>query len=310
MKKLLFFYIGLTLLLIIIPIASVMLFGGIFKEENTDEILVYIKNEDRVEKMNKEEYIKGVVAAEMPVEFEKEALKAQAVAARTYLEKKFLSGAEDSHKGAVICTDYTCCQAWIAEDARKEAWEADKRDEYWNKICMAADETAGEILKYNGEIISALFHSTSSGSTEAAEDVWGEHVPYLVSVESKADEQSPKFFDEKQMTVLEFQNKFSEKYPDADLSKSIFEDVKRSEAGGIKTACVYGKSVKGTELRTLFELKSTNMELFVNDENVLIKTKGYGHGVGMSQYGAEFMAREGKDYREILTHYYKGAEIH
>lgn len=309
MKKTILFTIGIILFIIIVPIICIMISEKIDIPKIEDEILVYVAQEDRIEKMRVNQYIKEVVSAEMPVEFSKEALKAQAVAARTYMVRKMESGEAPAHKGADICTDYKHCAAWISETERKKLWNSEKNEEYWNKISEAVDETDGEIMVYGDEIVNAVFHSTSSGKTEAAVDVWGKDVAYLQSVESPGDELSPKFNDEKKMPISEFCAKVLEKYPEADMSAPLFEAQSVSAAGGVITAKVCGISIKGTEFRTLFELRSANIEFSQVGENVIIKTKGNGHGVGMSQYGANYMANQGFDYKNILMHYYTGTKI-
>lgn len=309
MKKWILILAFLIIIIISVPIICVLITGGIYKPISKDEILVYITAEDKVVLMDREQYIKEVVAAEMPVEFHDEALKAQAVAARTYLASKLYLGENPDHPGAVVCTDFKHCQAWISEEDRKKAWENDKAESYWDKISAAVEATEGEILTFNGEIISALFHSTSSGKTESAKDVWGGERPYLVSVDSPGDLLSPKYYDQKQMSVLEYINTVKEKYIEADEKSELFSDAVKSESGGIITVKVLGVLLKGTEFRTLFDLRSTNIEFVADDDTITIKTKGNGHGVGMSQYGANAFANEGKKYNEILKHYYSGVEI-
>lgn len=309
MKKCVLILISLIILIVLVPVICILVTGGVYEYKKTNEILVYVVSEDKTVKMDTEQYIKEVVSAEMPVEFEDEALKAQAVAARTYLASKIYNGENPDHPQAVICTDYKHCQAWISEDERKKSWESDKAEEYWKKISLAVDETSGEILTFDGSVISALFHSTSSGKTESAKDVWGGDKPYLVSVESPGDEFSPKFYAEKQMSVLEYINTVKEKYPEADEGAELFSEAVTSEAGGIITVKVLGVVLKGTEFRTLFDLRSTNVEFILDGETVLIKTKGNGHGVGMSQYGANYYAQQGQKYSDILKHYYSGVEI-
>lgn len=313
LKKYIYFFACVFVLIILIPMISVMITRETNKEENNNEILVYIKEEDKTVSMDINQYIKEAVSAEMPVEFADEAIKAQAVAVRTYLKKRIdnakKNGTDKEHKGGVICTDYKHCAAWISESDRKALWDKEKSEEYWEKVSDAVLKTDGEILTYNKKPISAVFHSTSSGKTENSADVWGGKISYLVSVESGGDELSPKFYAEKQISVTEFCDTVIKKYPEADINKPLFEEIKRSDAGGIKSITVCGINMKGTEFRTLFDLRSTNVDISSDDKTVLMKTKGYGHGVGMSQYGADYMAREGKTYRDILTHYYTGVEI-
>ena len=310
MKKIILFIIGIILFIILVPIICNMLIG----EKNeipkvADEILVYVTSEDKVEKMSVNQYIKEVVSAEMPVEFSKEALKAQAVAARSYMMAKMANGEYPEHKGADVCTDHTHCAAWISEENRKKLWNTEKNEEYWKKISEAVEETDGEIMICDGKAVNAVFHSTSSGKTESASDVWGGKVAYLQSVDSPGEELSPKFLDEKQMPISEYCAKILENYPEADTNAPFFEIESRSNAGGVISVRVCGVSMKGTEFRKVFGLRSTNIEFSQTGENVIIKTKGNGHGVGMSQYGANYMAKQGSDYQEILTHYYTGVEL-
>ncbi len=297
---------------IIIPFFAVYFTGGLGlkKGEPFKTVKVYVKEDDKVVEMDTSQYLKEVVGAEMPASFGEEALKAQAVAARTYLcSKKKNGGDAPEHKGAPVCTDYAHCKAWLSEADRKEKWEEDKREEYWKKISRAVEETAGEIVTYEGEPISALFHSTSSGRTENAGDVWSKDVPYLVSVESRGDELSPKFYSELICTEYEFKTKISEKIENTDWNSMLFENIIRSEAGGIKKITLGGVEVKGTVFREIFGLRSTNAEIEQNGEQIIIKVKGNGHGVGMSQYGAEFMASNGSTYEEILKYYYTGTTV-
>lgn len=307
MKVFLIYLVYLIVLLIIIPCFTVI----IFDENRTDAdlIKVYITSEDKVEEMDREEYLKGVVAAEMPADFELEALKAQAVAARTYMEAHINDkNKEEAHKGADICTDYAHCAAWISKEDRFSSW-GDEAEGNWEKISSAVEETNGEVIFYDNKIISAVFHSTSSGRTENAEDVWSKAVPYLKGVESKGDEFSPKFHSQMQISKAEFKNTILKEYNDANPESPLYDNIDRTESGGIKNILVLGKKISGPEFRKLFNLKSTNVEFSENEDNVIMKTRGYGHGVGMSQYGANYMAQQGKNYKEILTHYYTGVEI-
>lgn len=298
----------------IIPISVYLKFGKYEKPtpEAEDTLSVYIKSEDKVQNMSKSQYLKEVVSAEMPASFEAEALKAQAVAARSYLEARRnaykASGTPDVHKGAEVCTDFAHCKAWVSEEKRRESW-GDEADSNWEKISKAVDETADEVMTYDGEIISAVFHSTSSGKTENSKDVWGGDRPYLVSVESPGDKVSPKYKSEKEMTLSEFKKIAEENIENVDFSKEIVGAVARSEAGGILTISIGGEKIKGTKLRTMYDLRSTNVEINVSGDMVFFDVTGYGHGVGMSQYGANYLAGEGKNYQEILKTYYTGIEI-
>lgn len=314
MRRIIIFYAAIAAVMLGIP-ALFVLKTGVYKKpapEDSAIIKVYIKSEDRVTEMTKGQYLREVVAAEMPASFEPEALKAQAVAARSYLAARSFSysknGAPPEHNGADICTDSTHCKAWISEAERRERWGNDA-DKNWDKISHAVSETAEEVIAYNGEIISAVFHSTSSGKTESSKDVWGGDRPYLISVESPGEEEAPNFKSEKIITVDEFCRIASENIEGTDFSAGLIGDIVRSEAGGIISIIIGGVQIKGTQLRTMYDLKSTNADIEVSDSDVKFSVTGYGHGVGMSQYGANAMAKRGSSYQEILKHYYTGVEI-
>ena len=312
-KTFLFGVLYLFVIILILPPVGVFIGGRIKqnkeqKKEPFDTVKVYITSEDKVVEMNTSQYLKEVVGAEMPATFAYEALKAQAVAARTYLCAKMDEDHEE-HKGGAVCTDYKHCKAWLPESERKAAWEEDKREEYWSRVSKAVDETAGEIIKYKGEPISAVFHSTSSGKTENSKDVWGKDVPYLRSVESKGDELSPKFLSEFSCTAEEFCQVVSNNIDNTDWNSGLFSDIVRSDAGGIIKITLGGVEVKGTAFREIFELQSTNVQIEQAEDKITMKVKGNVHGVGMSQYGANFMGNNGSTYKEILTYYYTGTTI-
>ncbi len=311
-KAFIWVIIYLFIIILILPPVGVFIGGKLKKQKENKELFetvkVYVTAEDKVVEMNTSQYLKEVVGAEMPASFSYEALKAQAVAARTYLCAKMDENPEE-HKGGAVCTDYKHCKAWLSESERKAAWEEDKREEYWKRISKAVEETAGEIIKYKGEPISAVFHSTSSGKTENSEDVWGKKLPYLRSVESKGDELSPKFNSEFSCSLQEFCDTVSSKIDNTDWNSGLFTDIVRSDAGGITKITLGGVEVKGTTFREIFSLRSTNVELEQVDDRINMKVKGNGHGVGMSQYGANFMGNNGSDYKEILTYYYTGTTI-
>ena len=314
MKKLLLIIAAVLAVTAAVPIAQLLQYGRYKKPapESEETVSVYVAAEDKVVDMNKSQYLKEVVSAEMPASFEPEALKAQAVAARSYLEARRnaykTSGTPKEHNGAEICTDSAHCKAWLPEEKRRASWGADA-DKNWQKISAAVDETAGEVMTYNGEVISAVFHSTSSGKTENSKDVWGGDRPYLVSVDSPGDAESPKYKSEKELTLDEFKKIAAENIEGVDFSKEIVGDIARSEAGGILTVSVGGVAVKGTKFRTMYGLRSTNAEIAVEGDKVIFHVTGYGHGVGMSQYGANYLAAQGKKYDEILKTYYTGVEV-
>ena len=306
MKKLLAILFIVMFITLILPLCIVWFLGelGVPKEytppPEAGTVSVYLTSEGRVAEMNINEYLTGVVAAEMPADFEYEALKAQAVAARTYLysrmEQLAAGNISETHNGAAVCTDYTHCQAYTNREVP-------------DNIVSAVTDTTGEYMTYNGEIISALFHSTSSGTTEAAVDVWGSDVPYLQSVPSAGDMESPKYLSSITLSAEDFKSTAEETLEGTDWSNPLFSDIERSKAGGIITLKIGGVSVRGTDFRTMFGLRSTNAELTEKDGNVIMSVRGYGHGVGMSQYGADYMAKNGSAYDEILKTYYTGIEI-
>ncbi|MCD8180131.1 MAG: stage II sporulation protein D [Firmicutes bacterium] len=316
MKRVLFTIAAVIFITLLLPLAIVWLMG-LGGEENTGSlesgrVSVYSADAGCAEDMDINQYLKCVVAAEMPADFETEALKAQAVAARTYLYSR-IEDAENGntaevHNGATVCTDSAHCQAYISEEERRASWGADA-DENWDKISAAVEETAGRIMTYDGEIISAVFHSTSSGSTEAAVDVWGADVPYLQSVESEGDRLSPKYSSNLTLSEEEFKSKIDENVSGTDWTGELVSNITRSDAGGIISLDVGGVNIKGSELRNIFSLSSANVELTRENGNITMSVKGYGHGVGMSQYGANYLASQGMGYEEILKYYYTGVEI-
>ena len=281
--------------------------------EPIETISVYIADTGEVRDMPFGEYIKGVVAAEMPASFHDEALKAQAVAARSYTLTRMQGykrdGTTPEHNGAMTCTDPAHCKAWLSEDALRAQWGADY-DTYWKKISDCVDATTGVVMTYEGNLVNAVFHSTSSGATESAVDVWGGNVPYLVSVQSEGEELSPKYEDSVTMTIEEFKNKVLAAYPEAVWDDGeLVRDIARSDAGGITTLVTGGVTMKGTEFRTMFGLRSTNVDFSYEGDTVTMHTKGNGHGVGMSQYGANYLAGTGMGYADILKKYYTGVEV-
>ncbi|MCR4693340.1 MAG: stage II sporulation protein D [Firmicutes bacterium] len=314
MKKILMAMAAAFLITLLIPLVLLLKYGKFEPQppENEETVSVYIKNEDKVVDMNKSQYLKEVVAAEMPASFEMEALKAQAVAARSYLVSRQnayrISGTPEEHKGADMCTDPTHCKAWISEEKRRESWGAES-EKNWEKIKRAVDETKGEVITYNNEVISAVFHSTSSGKTENSKDVWGGDRPYLVSVESPGDVLSPKYKSEKEMSLDEFKKIAKDNIEGVDFEKGLIGNIARSDAGGILTVEIGGVAVKGTVFRKIYDLRSTNVEINIDGKKVRFDVTGFGHGVGMSQYGANYLAQQGKTYQEILKTYYTGVEI-
>lgn len=251
--------------------------------------------------MNIDDYIKGVVAAEMPVSFPLEALKAQAVASRTYAIRAIENADKDLEPADIG-------QAYVDVDGMKNKW-GDNFDTYYDKVCEAVDGTNDEIMVYGGEPILAVFHSTSSGETETAGNVWDYDLPYLVSTDSSGDEYAPNYEVSTNFTPEQIIEKIKAKYSDfsADAS-NLFDTIainKRSEAGYILDITVGNKSFTGKEIREALGLRSADFTVAKSGDTIVITTKGFGHGAGMSQYGAKYMADNGCDYKMILNHYYK-----
>ena len=269
---------------------------------------VAVKTDGSVAELPLDEYLTGVVMAECLPSFSAETLKAQAVAARTFAEKTAQS---HKHADADVCADPACCQAYENPAALREklgaAYEA-----YREKAASAVRDTAGQTLRYGGELIDAVYFSCSGGRSEPAAAVWGGDVPYLRSVESPGEEDCGKFEGRFAFSLYEFRGRLQAADPSAVFSvlpQDWFGKITRSDGGGVLTAQLGGAEFTGTQLRSLFSLPSTNMSFAVEGGDVVITTRGYGHRVGMSQYGAEAMARSGADYRAILQHYYTGVEI-
>lgn len=303
MKKIFLF----TLLIIIIPLLIVGL-------SNSEDIIIKIKygsisNKVIKVKRNKtneivevplEEYVIGVVAGEMPASFNIEALKAQAVASRTYALKK-----SESSKNDYDVIDTTSNQVYIDYDEMKEKWQ-NNYDTYVSKVKEAVAQTKGEVVLYNNNLIDAMFFSTSNGYTENSEDVFSSNMPYLVSVDSSWDkEESPVFSSTKEVSKAEFLFNLG-----LDTNDSInIESIEKTNTGRVKTIVINGKKFESSKIRSAFDLKSTSFTINVNNDKVVFNVNGYGHGVGMSQYGANGMAKAGYKYNDILTHYYKNCDI-
>ena len=302
MKKLLLLPLYFTFVCAVVPL-SVTFF--IPKEEkpapSSDEtVTVFNPLTQETATLNMDDYIVGVVAAEMPASFEEEALKAQAVAARTYTLYK---SASSSHE-ADVCTDAGHCQAYMTDEDMHLNWGEDY-DTYHEKIKRCVFETSGEYLTYNAEPVMAVFHSMGGGRTESSADVWGESVPYLQSVESPGEDAATNYETTLTISFDEFRSKILASFPDAVLnSQADVAAPSLTEGGHVASIMIGGVSVPGTAMRSIFELRSTKFSLSFHDDAVTFTVTGYGHGVGMSQYGANAMAKSGSTYREILSHYY------
>ncbi len=323
MRKFCIYIILMIIIVIFIPLIIVHKFSAVqqpeVKEQKSElSINVYMADQKKIVKMPLEEYLIGVVAAEMPASYEIEALKAQAIAARTYAmgrAAKLYGSPETAHDGADVCTSPAHCQAWISKETAMKRWGLIPSFRYWNKICKAVNDTAGQIIEYDNVIINPLFHSNSGGHTENSEDVWdGTAEPYLRGVESPGEDFSSEFRNEvilKQdqiiKTLKEFNPKFNFK------GKDLLQDIeieKYSSGDRVMVMKIANITLKGTDFRKLFQLKSTNFKFSKSEDGeIAVTTLGYGHGVGMSQCGANYLALNGVKSTDILKFYYKGVEI-
>ena len=281
-----------------------------YKQYNTIQLLHASTAE--VEELPLDTYLYGVVSSEMPASFEKEALKAQAVVARTYTIYKIQNDSQ-KHEGADICDNSACCQAWISKEARLAKWEESTREEYWNKIVTAVEETKGKIITYEGKPINAFFHANSGGKTETTLNVWGgSGYPYLQTVATTGEEGYTQYQSEVICTKQEFTDKIKEKHSDftIDFSQAnCIQVLEYTDGDRVKTIQIGNLSLSGVEIRTIFGLKSANFTITIEGDNIKFSVLGYGHGVGMSQTGADSMAKAGSDYVEIIKHFYTGVEV-
>jgi len=255
-----------------------------------------------------EEYLVGVVAAEMPADFEPEALRAQAVAARTYALWCAGSG---RHENADVCTDFHCCQAWKSGDAMRESW-GEAFEEKRGRIRDAIYGTAGQYLRFGGSAAFTAFHSSSAGLTEACGAIWSE-LPYLVSVSSpESADTVPNYVSRVTLSPDALRDQLLSVCPEADFSgppEDWLGETAWDESGRVSRMYIGGAAISGVKLRELFSLRSTAFSLDCADGAFVFTVTGFGHGVGMSQYGANVMASQGADYTAILAHYYPGTEL-
>lgn len=264
--------------------------------------------------VSERDYVIGAVCAEMPAAFGEEALKAQAVAAHTYAERQRIRERSAPHEelnGADFSNDTSKYQGFFTRE-QTEKFYGDSFEENYGKISKAVDEVLPYILTYEDEPIISAFHSMSSGKTESAENAWGSSVDYLVPVDSSYDTSAPKYLDQQHFgrESLEFMLKSA--FPDVVLGDDMSEWVKVidvSDSGTVLKAQVGDKTVTGSDIRTALVLRSACFDVNYTDDEAVFTTRGYGHGVGMSQYGADSMAAEGKSWREIVEHYYPGCSI-
>ena len=263
-----------------------------------------------VEEVPIDTYLVNVVSAEMPADFEIEALKAQAVVARTYTIYKIQN---KKHDNADICDDSACCQAWVSKEERFARWEESVRESNWQKIEQAVNDTKGKIITYEGKLINAFFHSNSGGKTEIPVNVWGgTGYPYLQVVETSGEDNYTQYNSEVLLSNEELLEKLKVNYSDISIDFNNNDDLKileYTDSGRVKTVKFGNHNISGTETRSLLGLRSTNFEIIKENGNIKFSVKGYGHGVGMSQTGANTLAKEGKSYEDIINHFYIGVVI-
>ncbi|WP_275259442.1 stage II sporulation protein D [Bacillus kwashiorkori] len=271
------------------------------------EVTVYRTEKGEVETLPLEQYVAGVVASEMPAVFEEEALKAQSLAARTYIVRQLLANEKTKLPKGAIVGDTQQYQVYKDEEQLKEQWESEANyKKNMNKIRQAVYETRGQIIIYQNEPITPSYFSTSNGFTENSEAYWTNAFPYLKTVESPWDLHSPKYLDKKIIPVKEFEKALGVKLGQ---SNNIGQITARTPGNRVAEVKINNKTFTGREIREKLELKSADFTWERKGEQIIITTKGYGHGVGMSQYGANGMATEGKSYDEIIKYYYKNVEI-
>ena len=316
MKKVIGTALALVVILFLLPIAGFFLNsadrasppGEPLALQESGHTLTVLHN-GQVETMDLNTYLWGVVAAEMPASFRQEALNAQAVAARTYALSK--AGSSERHPDADVCTDFNCCQAWVSREEAEANWGGEA-GLYADKITRAVEDTGDQVALYEGQLIQAVFHSSSGENTVDAVEVWGSDVPYLQSVSTPEGEEAAHFHSQRDFTPEEFQETVTAAYPDAVLEgdpSGWIGEVVRAEGGSVHTVNVGGVELSGARMRTLLSLRSSNFTVEAGPEGITFHVTGFGHGVGLSQYGANAMAESGAGYVEILQHYYTGVTV-
>ncbi len=300
----------LGVMLIVIPCIMLTLICNNNRDDvNYYRVKIYNCKTDEIMDMNIEEYISGVVSAEMPASFDDEALKSQAVAARTYALRKINKDAPE-HKGADLCTDFAHCQAYYDKKESEKVW-GNKANSYAKKIKNSVKSTSGEYLSYNNEFASTVFHACSNGTTENSADVWGGSFPYLICVDSPGDVQNPNYVTRFEIGKTEFVDKLNQAIGKEKIKEEslTIEEPELTDGGNVRYIDISGEKFKGTDIRKIFGLKSTSFTLEFEEEKIVFCVYGSGHGVGMSQYGAQGMALSGEDYKKILSHYYPGTVL-
>ncbi len=285
-------------LLLVVLIIEVFLYIFMFSDKKN--IYRYVKfkiNRININDLKLENYVIGVVAAEMPATFSYESLRAQAVVSRTFAYQKIISGNISYDE-----LQFDKAQAYITKKEMKDKWKS-KYDDYYKIIKSAVNNTKGEIIVYNGKPIKAYYFSTSNGVTENSKSVFGEE-EYLVSVDSSFDKYVKDYEIETEFSVNDFLNKLG-----IDEKNIIVGEIKKSSTNHVESLVINSRTFSGINFRKMLSLRSTDFDIFVDKDKVKIITRGYGHGVGMSQYGANYLASKGQNYREIIKYFYHNVEI-
>ena len=280
------------------------------EKQKEDTISVFMTTENETEVMDMRDYIIGAVAAEVPASYNDEAIKAQALAAVTFAEYKKRNGTESGIQGADISDDSSKHQGYMTKEEMKEKW-GDAYDVYYKKIADAVDDVIDKVIVYDDEPIMAAYHAISSGKTESAENMWGEDIEYLVSTDSDWDTQSTRYKSEVILSSEDIEKlmKFTDNADFSTEKEDWIKITEVSESGTVLEASVCGIELTGMEVRNLFSLRSPVFSVEYSDGEYVFTVSGYGHGVGMSQNGANCMAENGSTYEEIINHYYKGVTI-
>ncbi len=273
------------------------------KTDNGNTVSVFMSEDGKTENMSLREYIIGVVAAEMPASYEEEALKAQALVAVTYT--RYTKEKGEKKNDADITDDSNTHQGYMTDEQMQEKW-GDAYDSYRKRIEDAVDEVIDKVITYDGEPVMAAYHAISSGKTESAETFWGKDIPYLQSTDSEWDKNSARYTSAVTLTADELRN-LSRKTDKED--DELIEIISVSDSGTVLEAVLCGEKMTGNEVRELLGLRSPVFDVEYSDGEYIFTVSGYGHGVGMSQNGANAMAKNGKTYEEIIKHYYNGVEI-
>ena len=318
MKRYLILALAVALSLVLIPSAMLARYRrgeGAAPQESTapanpgeETVSVFLSDTGKTAALSMRDYVISAVAGEMPAVYEPEALKAQALACVTlvrYLQAK--GGKDASLQGAVISTDYRKHQGYLSAEEMHKRW-GDLYDEYYSRISSAVDAVLDQTVTYKGEPAMTAFHAISAGTTETAETVWGKKIPYLVNCDSEGDKLSPKFASAASFSPEELSETLKLPASDEDPADWLGEGT-YTAAGTLLKITVCGKAFSGADLREALSLRSAAIRPEYDGESFVFHVSGYGHGVGMSQYGADYYARQGMNYKEIIAHYYPGTEI-